>query len=426
MIVRNKFTRYISDPNFFEYLIKYRKLNLAELICLVGSRSKHLVKNKIIRLGYTEEKAKEIYNICKLGTKLIHSTDSEIINNVKLKKMSSFEILANINFRSRAEFDRYLDNLVKKNFVDANIFSNLDENDEKFKDTLFEKILNEYQIFKFSSTSSINHFIETVENTKSIKKEKLVFFESSFLKNTNITEVTKFIKENQDINFYILYSDLYLLDYEIINELIKLNLPNLEIKHYISPFKDKKMKSKSYNEENEFMDDFLVLINKFKQEYKYIYFMTYKKQLALNALSINNVFATNDLNLVLETQKICKSPDFVLIDYTILSDKEKLNTLLNSSYKSWNFVIALPILNLFDSQTFFEILNILLKHKDVDFDNSYSKVLVLNTLIINKSLQLIDTTNNKVKVVTYNEKLASIAEIFNIDVELLAKNKTCN
>ena len=57
MIVRNKFTRYISDPNFFEYLIKYRKLNLAELICLVGSRSKHLVKNKIIRLGYTEEKA---------------------------------------------------------------------------------------------------------------------------------------------------------------------------------------------------------------------------------------------------------------------------------------------------------------------------------------------------------------------------------
>ena len=114
MIVRNKFTRYISDPNFFEYLIKYRKLNLAELICLVGSRSKHLVKNKIIRLGYTEEKAKEIYNICKLGTKLIHSTDSEIINNVKLKKMSSFEILANINFRSRAEFDRYLDNLVKK------------------------------------------------------------------------------------------------------------------------------------------------------------------------------------------------------------------------------------------------------------------------------------------------------------------------
>ena len=154
--------------------------------------------------------------------------------------------------------------------------------------------------------------------------------------------------------------------------------------------------------------------------------MTYKKQLALNALSINNVFATNDLNLVLENQKICKSPDYVLIDYTVLSDKEKLNTLLNSSYKSWNFVIALPILNLFDSQTFFEILNILLKHKDVDFDNSYSKVLVLNTLIINKSLQLIDTTNNKVKIVTYNEKLASIAEIFNIDVELLAKNKTCN
>ena len=33
---------------------------------------------------------------------------------------------------------------------------------------------------------------------------------------------------------------------------------------------------------------------------------------------------------------------------------------------------------------------------------------------------------DKVKIVTYNENLASIAEIFNIDVELLAKNKTCN